>query len=174
MKQQTDINEYKRRHDCLEKVIHWELCKRLELDPTDKWYIQKPETVLENETHKIFCAFEIWTGHTISARRVDLVIINKEKWIGHRVDFVVRADHKVKMKENEKIEIFLDLARKLKKMWNMKVTVMPLGALGTVLKGIVNRLGKPEIRKTIKTIQTTAWILRSITFIIFWPLYPPV
>ena len=34
---------------------------------------------------------------------------------------------------------YLDLARKLKKIWNMKVTAIPIviGALGTVIKGSV-------------------------------------
>ena len=45
-------------------------------------------------------------------------------------------------KEVEKIEKYLDLARELKKVWNMKVTVVPLeaGALGTPAKSRVKRL----------------------------------
>ena len=30
------------------------LCKRLKFDPTDQWYIHKPESVLENEIIKRF------------------------------------------------------------------------------------------------------------------------
>ena len=39
---------------------------------------------------------------------------------------------KVKLKENEKKDKYLDLARELKKQWNMKVTVIPIviGTLG--------------------------------------------
>ena len=37
-------------------------------DHADKWYIQKPEFVQENETHEIFCDFEIETDHQIPAR----------------------------------------------------------------------------------------------------------
>ena len=42
----------------------------------------------------------------------------------------------------EKIERYLDLARELKKVWNMKVTVVPLvvGALGTHAKALEKRL----------------------------------
>ena len=39
--------EYKSRHDWVGKVIHWELSKKLNLDNTIKWYIHKPESVLE-------------------------------------------------------------------------------------------------------------------------------
>ena len=59
----------------------------------------------------------IWekTNHLISTRRLDFVKINKKKrncWI---VDFAVPVDHRVKLKENEKGDKYLDLARKLKK-----------------------------------------------------------
>ncbi len=52
------------------------------------------------------------------------------------VDLVDSADHRVKIKENEKRNKYLDLANGLKKLWNMKVTVIPIiiGALGTIPK----------------------------------------
>ena len=48
------------------------------------------------------------------------------------VDFAVPTDHRVKLKENEMKDKYLDLARELKNLWNMKVMVMPIviGALG--------------------------------------------
>ena len=41
-------------------------------------------------------------------------------------DCAVPADHRVKMKEIEKKEKFLEIDRELKKLWNMKVTVIPI------------------------------------------------
>ena len=35
------------------KVIHWELCKRSNFNHTPKWYIEKTESALGNEMHKI-------------------------------------------------------------------------------------------------------------------------
>ena len=64
------------RHDWVGKVIHWELCKKLKFDNTKKWYDHNPESILENETHKLLKYFEIKTNHQNSARRPDLVIIN--------------------------------------------------------------------------------------------------
>ena len=62
------------------------------------------------------------------AIKPDLAFIKKGKRC-HLVDFVVVADHRVKIKEK-----YLDLARELKKLRNMKMTVMPIlvGTLGTV------------------------------------------
>ena len=51
--------EYKIRHNSVWKYIHWELCKRLAYDQTTKWYIHKPESVLENGMHKILWDFDI-------------------------------------------------------------------------------------------------------------------
>ena len=59
------------------------------------------------------------------------------------MDFAVPADHRIKLKESEKGDKFLDLAWELeKKLWNMKVTVIlnELGELGTVSKILVQRL----------------------------------
>ena len=61
-----------------------------------------PESVQENETYKLLWDFEIQTDHQISARRSDLIIINKEKRTCRIVDFAVPADHGVKLKESEK------------------------------------------------------------------------
>ena len=41
------------------------------------------------------------------------------------VDFAVPADHRINLKEREKKDKYLDLARELKKLWNMKVTIAP-------------------------------------------------
>ena len=60
-------------------MIQKELCKKLKFDHTTKWYMHKPESVLENETHRILWYFEIQTDQLIQARRPDLVIVNKKK-----------------------------------------------------------------------------------------------
>ena len=76
-----------------------------------------PAPVLENDIHKFLWDFDIQTGHLISARRSDLIIINKKKKkkICKIVDFAVPADHRIKLKECEKRDKYLDLARELKK-----------------------------------------------------------
>ena len=75
----------------------------------------------------------------------------------HLVDFTVPMSHRVKMEERKKINKYLDLARKLKKQWNMRVTMIwiVVGMLGTVPKDLEKRLDELEIRGRIKTIQTS-------------------
>ena len=70
--------EYKTRHNWVGKVIHWEMCKKFKFDHTNKWYMHNQAPVLENDTHKLLSDFDIQRDHLISARRPDLIIINKK------------------------------------------------------------------------------------------------
>ena len=70
--------EHKARHDWVGKVIHWEMCKKFKFDLANKWYMHNPAHILENDTHKLLWDFDIQTDHLISARRLDLIIINKK------------------------------------------------------------------------------------------------
>ena len=122
--------------------------------------MHNPESVLMNETHKLFWDFEIQTDHLIFARQLDLEIINTPKYkrTCRIVDFAVPVDHSIKSKESEKKNKCLHLAGELKKLWNMKMTVIPIvtGALDTVTKGLVQGLEDLEIRGREEAIQTAA------------------
>ena len=52
----------------------------------------------------------------------------QKKRICKFVDFAVPVDHRIKLKECEKKDKYPDLARefKKKKLWNMKVTIIPI------------------------------------------------
>ena len=102
--------------------------------------MHNPGPVLENDSQKLLWDFNIQTDHLIPARRPDIIIANKKKKKKKRickiVDFAVPADHRINLKESEKKDKYLDLARELKKPWNMKITIVPIviGALGTITK----------------------------------------
>ena len=71
--------EYKTRLDWMGKVINWEMWKKFKFDHTNKWYMHNPAAVLENDTHKFIWDFDIQTDPLISARRPDIIIINKKR-----------------------------------------------------------------------------------------------
>ena len=77
--------------------------------------MHNPAPVLENDSHKLQWDFSIQTDHLIPARRPDLIIINKKKRICKIVNFAVPTDHRINLKESEKKDKYLDLARELKK-----------------------------------------------------------
>ena len=108
--------ESKTRHDWVGKVIHWDMSKKFEFDHTNKWYMHNPAAVLENDTHKLPWDFDMQADHLISARTPELTIINKQRQIICKiVDFAVPADHRIKLKECEKKDKYLDLAKGIKK-----------------------------------------------------------
>ena len=64
-------------------------------------------------------------------------------------------DQRKNLKEREKKDKYLDLARELKKLWNIKVTIVPIviGALGTVTKGLLKGLEVLEAGGRVETIK---------------------
>ena len=68
--------------------------------------------------------------------------------------FEIQADHLTLVRINK----YVDLARELKKLWNIKMKVIPLVliVLGALPKGLERGLEQLEIKERIKTIQTTA------------------
>ena len=72
-------------------------------------------------------------------------------------------------KEKDKIEKYQELGRKLQKIWNVKVKIIPLvvGSLGAIPKQFGNRLkqtgiavGTAQFQKTV--LLETARILRKV------------
>ena len=109
------------------------MCEKFKSEQTNKWYKHNPAPVLENSTHKLHWDFHIHTDQPISPRRPGLIIINK---ICKSIDIAVPADHRIKLKECEKKDKYLALARELKKLRNMEVTIVPIviGDFGTATK----------------------------------------
>ena len=90
----------------------------------------------------------------------------QKKRICKIVDFAGPADNKIKLKECEKKDMYLDLARELKKLWNMQVTIIPIviDAFGAVTKGLLKGLENLEVEGRVETIQTTTF-LRTATIL---------
>ena len=81
----------------------------------------------------------------------------KKKKICKIVHFAEPADHRIKLRECEKRDKYLDLARELKKLWSMKVTITPvvISTFGTVIKGLLKGLEDLEVGGRVESIQTT-------------------
>ena len=93
--------------------------------------------------------------HQISARKPDLIVINKKKRTCNIVEFAVHDNYRIKLKESKKKDRYLDLARELKrKLWNMKVTFILIGivAFGRVTKGLLKGLEDLEVEGGVETI----------------------
>ena len=133
----------------------WQLvCGKCGFSRVDKWFENQPETVIENNDYKLLWDYNIQTDHKISARRPDLVIINKKEQTCHVIDIAVPEDTAVKAKEEEKLEKYQDLAREIQKMWSVRTQVLPvvIGALGTVPKRLESNLKRIGTNTSIELI----------------------
>ena len=78
--------EYKRRHDNDGKKVHWDLCKKHELEHRKRWYEHIPQGAVEKY---------------IEASRPDVILINKRERerVSIIVDIAVPADRRKEEKE---------------------------------------------------------------------------
>ena len=161
--------EYKARHEWVGKEIHWEMCNTFKFDHANKWGMHNPAPVLENDTQTPMGLWYTNGSSNLGQKTRPYNNQQKENKIFKIVDFSTPADHRIKLKVCEKRNKYLDLARELKKLWNMKVTIIPIVivAFDTVTKGLLKSLGYLEVGGRVGTIQTiallkTARILRRV------------
>ena len=102
---------------------------------SDKWYTHKLQSVKENDEYKILWTFNIQTDKIKEHGQPDL---NKQKRERQITDCVIPVDQNIAIKEQEKIDKYQNLRKKLQKVWNVKEVVIPvvIGALGTISKKI--------------------------------------
>ena len=126
--------EYKRRHDNVAKGNHWDLCKHYGVECGDKWYEHVPEPVVESSDVKILWDFTIQTDKKLPHNKPDIVVVKKTSRTCHIIDVACPGDCRIRLKEEEKVNKYRDLAFEVKTLWKMKkVTTTPIviGALGT-------------------------------------------
>ena len=162
--------EYKRRHDNVARIIHWELCGKYKLDRAEKWYEHKPEGAVESSDVKLLWDFMIQCDRVVECRKPDIVIVDKKERKCVIIDVAIPGDSRVNSKEEEKIEKYQNLKQEIIKMWGMrKVEIIPIviGALGAISKKFTNWIKKLEISIKVEHMQKTsllgtARILRKV------------
>ena len=78
----------------------------------------------------------------IEHRRLDIVVIDKEKRECKIIDLAVPGDQNIKVKELEEITKYQELRLQVQKLGDVKATVIPIvvGALGTTSEKVGNHL----------------------------------
>ena len=144
--------KYLIRHDGMGKRVHWELCRKYEIECAERWYEHEPESVVVNSSGEveIYWNRTIWTAKHLDHNRPDVVVVDKKvgKWTF--VDFAVPMDVNVVKKEDEKLDHYDKLAQEIRRMHRVRTEIIPIviGALGTVPKRLeeyLRRLGVPDV-----------------------------
>jgi hypothetical protein len=129
--------EYLHRHNQMAAIVHWHICKHYGIPVTDKVYEHKPEQVQSSADATVLWDMTIHTDRTITANRPDIVVKDNAKRTCYILDISVPMDCNVVKKSVEKISKYKNLEIEIRRMWNMKTSVIPVivGALGTISCG---------------------------------------
>ena len=76
----------------------------------------------------------------------------------HIIDIAVPGDSRVESMENEKVQKYQDLARELRKLWQVKVKVVPVvvGALGAIPNALEKHLKEIGTSVKVELLQKAA------------------
>ncbi|KAL1446706.1 hypothetical protein WDU94_005608 [Cyamophila willieti] len=158
-------NEYVERHDTAAKIIHQELARdRHLIQTTNPHYKYKPESILENENHKLYWNRTIHTDKTVAHNRPDITLICKKEQITYLIDIAIPGDSNVEAKEQEKITKYIPLAVEIKELWKQnKVIVVPvvISATGVTSRNFMKNIEKIKVPKYIHSIIQKAIILKT-------------
>ena len=86
------------------------------------------------------------------------MLVDKSKKGCHIIDVAIPEDSGVRENEFEKVEKYQNLARELRRMWEVKTNVVPivLGALGTVPLRLNGNLKEIGVDTSISLIRKSA------------------
>ncbi|KAL3273358.1 hypothetical protein HHI36_014806 [Cryptolaemus montrouzieri] len=120
--------DYLNRHNSMAKIYHHEIALKLGLlkDRVPN-YKYTPETVLEDEEHKVYWDNIIICDRPISHNRPDIVVFYKQKKKAVLLDVTIPADDNIPRAYSEKIDKYRDLAIEMKQIHELSTTViMPM------------------------------------------------
>ena len=73
--------EYKCRHDWFGTNTPCKICRKYGIEVKEKWHEHKLEVAMENDKCKILWDFTEQTDHEINGRRLDVIVVQKNKII---------------------------------------------------------------------------------------------
>ena len=162
-------SEYLVRHNQVARYVHWRLLENHGfIVDGQQWFQHEPTAVVENENAKILWDFNIYTDHVITARRPDIVVLDKASHSGLIIDINCPNDANVCKNEKEKRQKYTELKIELERLWEMHLEIVPIvvGCLGAVSKNLgscLTRIGltaKEEQKLQEITLLASARILR--------------
>ena len=130
--------EYLHRHNKAATCLHWNICKEMNIDTSEKWSEQEPQTVTDKDKITILWDMPIQTDREIKANRSDIVIKNKQEKCYLLIDMSIPTERNTSVKVTDKLSKYKDLEIEIERMWGMKATAIPVvvGALGLIKKGL--------------------------------------
>ena len=119
------------------------ICAKYDLERNKEWWAE-PEKVVENKQAKILWDFPVQTDIQMPHNRPDIILIDHQEKTGFIIDIAVPRDENIKDKEMEKIDKYQPLKIELERLWEVRITVIPVvvRALGAMPDTPTSRLAQ--------------------------------
>ena len=134
--------EYLERHNRVANYVHYEICKKYNIQTEKKWHLHCPAEVYMDNKVEILWDMILTTDREVGANRPDIVVRDKLNGKVYIIDISCPSDTNVIKKENEKISKYSGLRVELGKMWKSECVVVPvvIGGLGCISPKFANYL----------------------------------
>jgi len=93
---------YLDRDNAVASAVHWSLCAQYGFPRSEQWWQHQPQLVLDNDEYGLLYDFNIFMDKRISARRHDILCVNKHSGCGTFIDATCVMDRHVIDKHREK------------------------------------------------------------------------
>jgi len=132
--------------------------KALVIETADKWYTHMPKPVYEEGDVPVLRNQAVHTDKEVTANRPDIITKNKKEKTCTLIDMAIPADRNAVQKEAEKKLKYKSLCIEIKRMWNLKCTIIPviIGATGIVTRSFRKNLEAVPGNHSIDSLQKTA------------------
>jgi hypothetical protein len=102
------------------KIIHQKLAYKYGLlNKTMPYYKYIPNTILENETIRLYWDRSLITDKTIHNNRPDITLVNKVIKTVYFIDIAIPNNHNLKAKYADKLAKYSELSIEIKDQWKM-------------------------------------------------------
>ena len=108
--------------------VYWELCQKYGIGCANNWFEEVPDTVRRSEGGP----FEICWDRTMEAtvkledNRPNVILINRQDKAWAIVELSVPWDKNVLLKEEEKIQWYIPLAKEIFKVHGFSTKIVPI------------------------------------------------
>ena len=118
------------------KKVHWDICKKNGLEHSEKWFEHALEGAVENEEIKVLWGIYIQCNKQSDRGKTTRPnSYCQERTKGIIIDIAIPADVRVEEKEKEKVKMYQDLKKEIRRLWklrNVETVPVVIGVLGSV------------------------------------------
>ncbi|XP_073962028.1 uncharacterized protein [Choristoneura fumiferana] len=159
---QTD---YKHRHDQVAAIIHQYIAfKHKFISEKQPYYKYKPQSVLENDSYRIYWDRTIITDKTVHYNRPDITVLDKHNKSVTLIDIAICNTHNLLTTHTDKTTKYTDLSVEIKTQWqvhNVKTVPIILSTTGVIPKTLHASLRALDIHPSAYTLLQKAVILNT-------------